>query len=411
MQISFKGHEMSDIFLSYKREDKDKAKIIVEALEQNKYSVWWDPNIIPGDKYRAVIQKELDAAKCVVVLWSSKSILSPWVIDEAEKGINRGIYIPIKIENVEMPMGHGGTQAANLVDWKGPQDEEFGVLLKAISNKVDPSLSSEKKNLKPDKKEDNNFNKENDLISQSNNNSGNPEPPQQKEPEKVILTKNSSRIGNAISIIIVFLLVIGFIYNQIIPSLSVSHESFLKKDSIFLEENAESQFKLSISNGTQATLNWNVKADRSWLTMNKISGSDKSDVIITIKTSGLAIGNHKGNITITSNGGTWIKEINLTVLPFNLSPTIPKNLTLGVNKEWDLERGYSLTPVSIYPEENPKSVLLVLSRNGNKLEEKLLYEGDTYVYKSGKNIFRATITEIFSLNELDMVTIRDVIIS
>jgi len=59
---------MSDIFLSYKNDDRPKAKIIAEALEQYGYSVWWDRIIPPGKIFDEVITDALDAAKCVIVL-------------------------------------------------------------------------------------------------------------------------------------------------------------------------------------------------------------------------------------------------------------------------------------------------------------------------------------------------------
>jgi hypothetical protein len=34
---------MNDIFISYARSDREKAKAISEALERRGYKVWWDP--------------------------------------------------------------------------------------------------------------------------------------------------------------------------------------------------------------------------------------------------------------------------------------------------------------------------------------------------------------------------------
>jgi hypothetical protein len=38
---------MSDIFLSYKSEDRPRAKVIAEALERHGYSVWLDRKTPP----------------------------------------------------------------------------------------------------------------------------------------------------------------------------------------------------------------------------------------------------------------------------------------------------------------------------------------------------------------------------
>lgn len=125
---------MSDIFLSYKSEDKAKAQTIAKALEQKGYSVWWDRIIPIGRTFDEIIEKELDASKCVVVLWSEKSVKSKWVITEAGEGDSRGILVPILIEEVKPPLAFRRIEAAKLMDWDGTSDhEEFDLLLDSIA--------------------------------------------------------------------------------------------------------------------------------------------------------------------------------------------------------------------------------------------------------------------------------------
>jgi len=94
---------MNDIFLSYQSKDRPRAKIIAEALEHHGYSVWWDQIIPPGRTFAQVIEEKLDAAKCVIVLWSKESVGSEWVKNEAREGNQRGILIPILIDDVKIP--------------------------------------------------------------------------------------------------------------------------------------------------------------------------------------------------------------------------------------------------------------------------------------------------------------------
>ncbi len=125
---------MSDIFLSYKSEDKPKAQIIAGALEKKGYSVWWDLVIPVGRTFDEIIEKELDAAKCVVVLWSEKSVKAKWVITEAGEGDSRGILAPVLIEEVKPPLAFRRIEAAKLMDWDGTSDHaEFDLLLNSIS--------------------------------------------------------------------------------------------------------------------------------------------------------------------------------------------------------------------------------------------------------------------------------------
>jgi formylglycine-generating enzyme required for sulfatase activity len=126
---------MSDIFLSYKKEEKAIAKIYVGALELKGFTVWWDPDIDHGDIFDEVIQEQLDAAKCVIVLWSSKSVKSKWVRAEATSGEDR--LVPVLINDVKIPVPFNLIQTANLIGWKGDQtDAEFVKLLESVSKKL-----------------------------------------------------------------------------------------------------------------------------------------------------------------------------------------------------------------------------------------------------------------------------------
>jgi hypothetical protein len=116
------GLTMADVFLSYKREDVHRAKPLVEALEDDGWTVFWDPQILSGDLWEAVLKKELDAASCVVVLWSRRSVQSEWVLREARTGLARGVLIPVLVEDVELPEEFRRVQATNLASWHGARD-------------------------------------------------------------------------------------------------------------------------------------------------------------------------------------------------------------------------------------------------------------------------------------------------
>ena len=110
---------MADIFLSYASEDRAKAKVLAEALAQLGWSVWWDRTIPSGKRFDQVIAEALASARCILVLWSTKSVTSDWVKEEAEEGRRRDILIPVFIENTPPPMGFRRIQGADLADWDG----------------------------------------------------------------------------------------------------------------------------------------------------------------------------------------------------------------------------------------------------------------------------------------------------
>ena len=75
----FVGRSMTDVFISYAREDREAAQRLAAALEARGWSVWWDREIPVGHSFDQVIEQQLEAAKSVVVLWSKDSAASEWV--------------------------------------------------------------------------------------------------------------------------------------------------------------------------------------------------------------------------------------------------------------------------------------------------------------------------------------------
>jgi hypothetical protein len=110
---------MDEIFISYKSSDKARVKVLVEALEREGWSVWWDREIPPGKAFDQVIEEALNAAKCVIVVWSKGSVVSDWVKTEASEGARRGVLVPVLIDDVKIPLEFRRIQAAWLVDWQG----------------------------------------------------------------------------------------------------------------------------------------------------------------------------------------------------------------------------------------------------------------------------------------------------
>lgn len=112
---------MSDVFISYKAEDRRRIEPLVEALEADGYSVWWDQHIGTGDEWRQTIERQLDEAKCVIVVWSKRSSgpEGQFVRDEASRAQQRRVYLPVTIDNVRIPLGFGENQATSLRGWRG----------------------------------------------------------------------------------------------------------------------------------------------------------------------------------------------------------------------------------------------------------------------------------------------------
>jgi len=108
---------MADIFVSYSSEDKDAVAELVRVFEARGWSVWWDRFVAVGTSYKDKIEGELDSARCVVAIWSRHSVNSRWVRDESDDAAQRGVLIPILIEDVKVPLSMRSLEAARLIDW------------------------------------------------------------------------------------------------------------------------------------------------------------------------------------------------------------------------------------------------------------------------------------------------------
>jgi hypothetical protein len=115
---------MADVFISYAREDYEQARLVAQALTACGWSVWWDRRILAGQTFDQVIERELEAAKSVVVLWSTSSVTSEWVKNEAAVAAERGVLVPVFIDEVKLPLEFRRRQTANLLGWKGETSHE-----------------------------------------------------------------------------------------------------------------------------------------------------------------------------------------------------------------------------------------------------------------------------------------------
>lgn len=120
--VRAKAVAMADIFLSYAKEDREVARSLSKRLIQAGWTVWWDRRIPAGRTWRRMLEAALRDMRCMVVLWSSHSIESDWVKEEAEEARLRKRLVPVLIEPVLPPVGFRTVQAADLTDWDGVRE-------------------------------------------------------------------------------------------------------------------------------------------------------------------------------------------------------------------------------------------------------------------------------------------------
>ena len=120
---------MADVFVSYARSDKARVAPLVSAIEAQGWSVWWDPEIAPGQEFDRQIAAELKLASAVLVVWTPNSVESRWVRGEAREAAERGILVPVRFENASLPIDVRAFHTTDLddsaKDARSPQVKEM----------------------------------------------------------------------------------------------------------------------------------------------------------------------------------------------------------------------------------------------------------------------------------------------
>jgi adenylate cyclase len=133
---------MADIFVSYARTDRARVAPLVSALEAEGFSVWWDPEMVGGQEFDALITRELEAAKAAVVVWTPASVVSRWVRGEARFAADRGVLTPIQLDAPNLPLDFRAIHTIDFDGWnEDTRSRPFQDLTRAL-NAVRPAVTT-----------------------------------------------------------------------------------------------------------------------------------------------------------------------------------------------------------------------------------------------------------------------------
>ncbi len=134
---------MGAIFLSYDRDDRACAERIARVLKAAGHSVWWDRHIDSGEEFAEQIVAELNKAEAILVAWSTRSVKSRWVRDEAAVGGDTGRLVPVSLDGSPPPMGFRQFHTMDLSGWKGgKRDDRTKQLLHAVDKRLNKSTTT-----------------------------------------------------------------------------------------------------------------------------------------------------------------------------------------------------------------------------------------------------------------------------
>lgn len=135
----------ADVFISYSHQNRAFAARLADILAAHRLSVWWDRDLVAGTEFAGVIEAQLDAARVVLTLWSGDSVRSAFVRDESARALRAAKLLPLRIEDVELPLGFGQTHTLDLVGWEGDTDaDNFQHLLRELLRRKGETLAPRK---------------------------------------------------------------------------------------------------------------------------------------------------------------------------------------------------------------------------------------------------------------------------
>jgi uncharacterized protein YaaW (UPF0174 family) len=93
---------VAQVFVSYSKHDREHARELLDYLGAVGLNVWWDNNLVGGDKHWEVIDREIDAAKVVVVISSENSAVSLEVEREVRRANQQNKLLPVHLSGFKI---------------------------------------------------------------------------------------------------------------------------------------------------------------------------------------------------------------------------------------------------------------------------------------------------------------------
>lgn len=92
----------SEVFISYRRSDQEKARLLHALLKQRGVDAWYDAHVAAGEDWRRATAKALDAAPIFVLLFSKSASESDDIGKElAAATFSKKLVIPVRIEDIK----------------------------------------------------------------------------------------------------------------------------------------------------------------------------------------------------------------------------------------------------------------------------------------------------------------------
>jgi hypothetical protein len=92
----------TEVFISYRRSDREWAEVLERRLRERAVSAWYDGMLEPGANWRADIVENIKLARVLVILFSKAANASTELAKELSVADeSQTLIVPVRVENVE----------------------------------------------------------------------------------------------------------------------------------------------------------------------------------------------------------------------------------------------------------------------------------------------------------------------
>ncbi|MEQ1609118.1 MAG: TIR domain-containing protein [Hyphomonadaceae bacterium] len=113
---------MTDVYISYAREDRESVRTLSEMLRFEGWDVWMDPSD-PSIDNSAAVDMKLGSAGAILVVWSGYSRSSENVRSEAATGLYKNKLIQVRIDMAAPPRPFDQVEVVDISLWSGERDD------------------------------------------------------------------------------------------------------------------------------------------------------------------------------------------------------------------------------------------------------------------------------------------------
>src|SRR5262245_51180709 len=112
----------SDVFISYKRDERSLVERLAQKLKSVGLSVWFDTRLVAGQSFDAQLVDARESAGAVLICWTPDGIASDWVRAEAAMAVKSNKLVAAFLQPTELIPPFNLIHAEDLSDWNGEDD-------------------------------------------------------------------------------------------------------------------------------------------------------------------------------------------------------------------------------------------------------------------------------------------------